>query len=108
MQALTPAHFLIQSSSFILPEPDLRDEKMAISQRWKILQQMLQHFWGRWSSEYLQTLQRRNKWAQLSENLKVGELVLVTNEQLPPTKWPLARIVRVCPGDDGLVRYVMV
>ena len=50
-QALTPAHFLIQSDSFILPEPDLRDDKIPIGQRWKLLQQMLHQFWARWSAE---------------------------------------------------------
>ena len=73
VQSLTSAHFLIQSGSFLLPKPDLRDEKIVVSQRWKLLQQMLHHFWGRCSREYLQTLQRRNKWAQIGENLKVGE-----------------------------------
>lgn len=28
LQVSTPAHFLIQSESFILPEPDLTDEKI--------------------------------------------------------------------------------
>jgi len=34
----------------------------------------------------------------------VGDLVLVKTDGLSPTTWPLARVVAVHPGPDGLIR----
>ena len=58
--------------------------------------------------EYLNVLQNLAKWQSLSPDVKVGDTVCVRGEQSPPTKWPLARIQEVIPGDDGLVRVVVI
>ncbi|EZA46580.1 hypothetical protein X777_00012, partial [Ooceraea biroi] len=58
--------------------------------------------------EYLHHLQTRNKWHQPERNVKTGDLVLVVDERTPPSKWPLARVIAVHPGADGLVRVVSV
>lgn len=42
----------------------------------------------------------------MDRNLKPGQLCLLKQEATPPTRWPLARIIRVHPGDDGQVRVV--
>lgn len=56
---------------------------------------------------YLNRLQQRPKWLKEIDNaIKVGSLVLVKDDNLPPGKWSLARVVNVHPGDDGLVRVV--
>ena len=48
---------------------------------------------------------RFTKWSHPSRNLQVGDLVCVREDTLvPPTKWPLARVVSVHPGEDGFVR----
>ncbi|XP_046391496.1 uncharacterized protein LOC124159621 [Ischnura elegans] len=107
-KALTPAHFLIHSASFIIPEPSLIDEIIPVLKRWKIVQQMLQHFWQRWSREYLQSLQQRQKWTHRTSQINIGDLVILRCENTPPAQWPLARIIHVYPGDDGLVRVVKV
>ncbi|CAG7673139.1 unnamed protein product [Allacma fusca] len=60
--ALTPGHFLIGAPLMAIPEPDLKDLKTNTLDRWQHIQQMTQHFWARWSSEYLQQLQKRTKW----------------------------------------------
>ena len=39
-------------------------------------------------------------------DLKVGELVLVGDDDAQHGKWPLGRIEKVMPGDDGVVRVV--
>lgn len=38
------------------------------------------------------------------ESIKIGTLILMVDERYPPAKWPLARVVSVHPGDDGLIR----
>ena len=63
----------------------------------------MQHFWKRWSAEYVKELLKFNKWNFSSRNLQVGDVVCVHEDGLVPTKWPLARITAV---DDGLVGVV--
>lgn len=40
--------------------------------------------------------------------MKVGDLCLLRQETLPPTKWPLVRVQAVHPGPDGTVRVVTI
>ena len=106
--ALTPAHFLIGESSLIVSEPFVLDDKIAPLERWKRVLQITQAFWKRWSHEYLQTLQRRAKWHNIENNVKIGDIVLIKNELVPPSEWPLARIVELHPGRDRVVHVVTV
>lgn len=69
---------------------------------------MLDRFWARRSTEYLQLLQTRNKWHLSTKPLQIGDLVLVLDERYPPAKWPLARVTALHPGTDGRVRVVTV
>ncbi|EFA13021.1 hypothetical protein TcasGA2_TC011487 [Tribolium castaneum] len=40
------------------------------------------------------------------KNFNVGELVLIKEDNINPSKWPLAKIKEVHPGGDGVVRVV--
>ena len=40
--------------------------------------------------------------------LKVGDLVLMVDYEMPKGKWKLARVEEVYPGKDGVVRNVLV
>ena len=48
--------------------------------------------------------QKRQKWLGIKSNLKVGDLVLVMDENAPRGLWPLGLIQEVSVGRDGLVR----
>lgn len=50
---LTPAHFLVGSPLTAVPEPSLSAEVPNRLTRWQQLQQMRDHYWRRWSAEYL-------------------------------------------------------
>ncbi|KAH9630005.1 hypothetical protein HF086_001475 [Spodoptera exigua] len=67
---------------------------------------MNKQLWKRWSSEYLQQLQARSKWRKPNRNFKIGDVVLIKEENLPPGKWALGRIQDVHPGKDNYVRVV--
>lgn len=69
---------------------------------------MQQQFWQRWSHEYLQTLQQRSKWRTREPNTVVGELVLIIDDRLPPSKWLLGRVTEIFPDRHGHVRRVIV
>ncbi|XP_014371634.2 uncharacterized protein LOC106721244 [Papilio machaon] len=103
---LTPAHFLIGEATMIIPEPDHENTRLSALDRWTLVQKMTQHFWKRWSTEYLQGLQRRQKWQKSSISPDVGQLVIIKENDLPPAKWLLARILELIPGPDKAVRVV--
>ena len=65
------------------------------------------HFWKRWSSEYLVSLRKSFQLHQHSRDLTV-DVVLVKEDGFGPTKWPLARVIEVYPGQDDKVRVVKV
>lgn len=107
--ALTPGHFLINRPFAAVPEFRYVNESNVEGKKlWIERQKMFKHFWERWHKEYLTTLQERKKWRREKENIKIGQLVIIRDENLPPTQWKMARIVELLPGKDGLVRNVLV
>lgn len=69
---------------------------------------MQEQIWKLWSSDYLHTLHQRYKWQRKSPEVRVGDLVLLKNNLLPPSQWELARVVQTHPGTDNHVRVVTV
>ncbi|XP_046145696.1 uncharacterized protein LOC123989024 [Osmia bicornis bicornis] len=104
--ALTPGHFLIGDALTSVPEPSLTSLATSRLSRWQFIQQKVQHFWARWAAECLHNYQIISKWHQPSHELKVGSLELLTDQRLTPSKWPLAWILQLHSGKDGLTRVV--
>ena len=50
------------------------------NQRWRFIQYLANEFWKRWLKEYLPELQQRNKWQDKQVNIKVGDVVLLCEE----------------------------
>nr|XP_029711525.1 uncharacterized protein LOC115256725 [Aedes albopictus] len=103
MSPLTPGHFLVGRPLTDIAEPDLTDRKETTLSRWQRQSQMVQHFWARWSNDYITTLQNRNKWHKPFP-VKPGQLVIIREDNQPPINWKMGRIEQVFPGLDGLVR----
>ncbi|XP_077282251.1 uncharacterized protein LOC143908459 [Temnothorax americanus] len=106
VSALTPGHLLIGGPLTTIPEPSLIDLATSRLSRWQLIQQRVQQFWAQWSVHYLQRQQAISKWHHSNNNIKVGSIVLLTDERSPPCKWPLARVTALHPGKDGLTRVV--
>lgn len=105
---LTPSHFLIGKPLVALPDVELKQIPVNRLSRYQFLQSLHQHFWSRWSKEYLSSLQQRNKWRKENRNIKIGTLVLIKQDNLPPCQWVLGRICEVFPDDAGVVRVASV
>ena len=54
--------------------------------------------------EYIPTLQQRQKWICEKDNLKIGDVVLVVDNNSPRGRWLLGRVIKTFPGRDGKVR----
>lgn len=103
--AVTPAHFLIGRELQTILEPSYLHLKEATLSRWQLVQTMVQHFWRRWTAEYLPELQNRTKWLN-TKKISEGALVLMIDRNSPPLQWPLGRITALHPGRDGVTRVV--
>jgi transposase InsO family protein len=105
---LSPGHFLIGEPLTQLPAIDLSNVNTNRLSRWQTYQQQVQHFWQRWSADYLQSLQQRHRWTRTTPNFQPGDIVLIKEDTTTPLQWPLAVIQDIHPGKDGIVRVVTV
>ncbi len=104
---LTAGHFLIGRPLKALPATAVDDTcKISTLRRWNLVKRLQQDLWIAWSARYLQSLQERTKWSKPSRNFQPGDVVLLKDEVLKHRGWPLARVLKTYPGDDGLVRAV--
>lgn len=106
---ITPAHFLIGDTLVSVPDGNYNEAPAATLSRFKRAQQLMQHFWRRWSQNYVTELQTRSKWRKNGPTLlAVDTLVIIKDETSPPLRWKLGRVIEVHPGPDGVVRAVTV
>lgn len=71
-------------------------------------QQMAEDFWVTWKSQYLKRIECRPKWESPHKNIKVGDVVVVMDNNEPRNKWKTGIVVAVRTGTDGLVRKTSV
>ena len=57
---------------------------------------------------YLPTLLEQKKWNAKKRNLRVGDVILIADENYPRGACPLVRVVKVVTGSDGLARSATV
>ena len=108
LEPLTPNHVLLGMHRNWSSLADTSEFDITSRRKWKQVQALRSEFWTRWTKEYLPTLTQRSCWTTDGPKFKVGELVLLKNEDLKKKKWPLARIERTFPGKDGVIRVVEV
>ena len=106
LDVLTPGHFLIGRSLSALPQHPMENLPMSSKKRWNICQKVSTEFWQRWSKEYLQTLQRRQKWKNPQRGFNVDDVFRIKDQELFVHSWPLAIITKLHTGADGRVRTV--
>ncbi|XP_043862795.1 uncharacterized protein LOC122756642 [Drosophila santomea] len=102
LAALTPGHFLVGDALRALPELPPIDDNLDKLDRWKRVSALKHHIWSRWSHEYINELQVRTTWTKTSPNLAVNDMVIVHEDNLPPQRWLLGRIVSTIAGADNI------
>lgn len=108
LSPLTPAHFLIGRTFNAVADPTLMHLKEARLSNWQRVQQLQQHWWTRWSKEYVSELQLRSKWRQPYPEIRENTMVLIKEDNVPPAKWRLGRVIANHPGTDNIVRVISV
>lgn len=106
LQCLTPGEILIGRPLTALPAPSITDRPPLDA--WKHLEFIRCTFWKRWSKDYLRSQQQRYQWPQKMSSIKIGDMVMLVDDNLPPLYWRLGRITNFFPGEDGFIRVVQV
>ena len=77
--------------------------------KWRKVQTVTNMYWERFTREYLSKLTTRSKWFKDSNDstIRVGDLVLVMDDNVSRGNWPLARVVEVYVGKDGIIRTTL-
>ena len=102
---ITPAHLAIGR---MVSQENPEESSKRIMERYLYLQRLLNHYWKCYKQEYLHHLTVRNKWHEEEPPLKVGDIVLVSEDNVSRGKWPLPRVTEVHPGRGSLVRTATV
>ncbi|XP_051864223.1 uncharacterized protein LOC127566243 [Drosophila albomicans] len=104
--ALTPGHFLVGGPLISVLESPINQPATSILNRWQRLKALHQQFCFRWKDEYLKELHKRTKWQSPTRNLRIGDMVVIKEDNLPSNEWRLGRVLTTCPGTDAKVRVV--
>ena len=109
IEALTPGHFLINRPLKALPDvSSIAPRPLSLLKRWQCCQSLVQHFWKRFSTEYLSHIGKFYKWQHPTRNIRIGDLVVIKEDAPICNQWPLAKVLNVHPGKDGLVRVAQI
>ena len=83
LEPLTPNHLITMESKVIprtLSPLDAERPNLYVSKQWRRVQYLVDLFWSRWK-EIAQQYMSRAKWNTPRLNLKVGDVVLVIDDQ---------------------------
>ncbi|GBM79251.1 hypothetical protein AVEN_77154-1 [Araneus ventricosus] len=108
LQALSPALFLFGRPISAVVEPNLTEFSDNALKRWQRVTKITQYVWFRWQRDYLNHLQQKNKWYFQKDNINIGTLVIVKEDNVPLNFWLLGRIVKVFYGKDKMIRVCLV
>ena len=105
-EPLTPNHLLLLDPTKTLPLGTFNKKDCYSKQRFKQIQLLADSFWKRWTTEYLTSLQERQKWISVKNNIEQGDIVLLVDDKQPRGTWTIARVIETFPDKHGLVREV--
>ena len=122
---LTPAHFLAGGLDTIIPSMDIcsgedteylpqRDSAQELIDSWKRSRAQLDKFLEMWRRDYLLTLREtlplthKKTKSQILRHPKIGEIVIVKDDNLPHRAWKLAQIKDYIFSRDGHIRSAVI
>ena len=114
---LTPSHLFMgrrvlsqRSSEEVNSILEASVTSVDLVKRANHLKHVLQHFWSRWSKEYLTELREhhRAKKRRMNSPQIQGDVVCIHDEKLPRNLWRLGKIQKLIRGKDGHARASVV
>ena len=114
---LTPSHLLHGRRLESFPTAVLHDhndptfaEHDVLNERFSYLSRILNHWERIWSKEYIASLREKFYGAQNAQQMyspSVDDVVIIVSEG-NRAKWPLGRVTKLHPDDEGIIRIVEV
>ena len=117
---LTPSMLVNGRSLLMMPHPVVTNDKLndpdfgnsnkILNQRAKQTDALFHQLWSRWKREYLPALREshmhnsKNNKGTSKNIIEVGDVVLVHEDNTKWSHWPLAVVLKLKFGNDGLVR----
>ena len=71
---------------------------------YRLVQSLADIFWSKWLKYYLPLLAERQRWQTPTRNLAVGDVVLVSEDNLKRNQWCTGRIFNILTDRGGIVR----
>ncbi|XP_073764219.1 uncharacterized protein [Danio rerio] len=105
---VTPNSLLMGRPDSSLPQVVYPESDLLSRKRWRHSQILSDHFWKHFVHDFLPTLQARQKWKQERDNITVGTVVLIADEQLPRALWRVGTVSSIIPSPDGRVRTAVI
>ena len=109
-EPLNLSHLVIGRRIASLPDScqltDEHDCATTFQRRARHLNQFLEHFWRRWSKEYLVNLREFHRLRTGTETKKarIGDVVVIQDDGLPRGSWRKGVIQEQLPSRDGEIR----
>ena len=107
--ALTPSHLFcgrrtLENATERTLTIDMDRQDMV--RRMKLINNIIGHFWKRWTKEYLIELRETHKMKTKQKMFEIneGDVVLVQDDGIKRNKWKLGKIEEVIIGVDGIAR----
>ena len=105
---LSPNDLLLGRSTNVIPHGEY-DTACNVVRRFQFLQQLIDRFWKKWTRDYFPSLIIRHKWHSARRNLKVGDVVIIQDNNQMRGKWKMGIVERAEKSlRDGFVRNVEV
>ena len=103
---LTPNNLLLGRSTAV--NPGGVDPSISLFSRATTINQVVDEFWHQWTQLYAPTLLKQSKWSHEARPLRVGDVVLVADNNVLKGEYRLAVVESVHPSRDGVIRRVSV
>ena len=111
-EPLTPSHLIVgrrllsSATTAPCPEPDEFQPGTVddLTRRSRYLNAALDHFWRRWSKEYLIGLREMHshyKKSSRTPRVAVGDVVIIHSDDQPRGMWRLGKVEELLTGPDG-------
>lgn len=104
---ICPNDILLGRATSQVPQGPFKQTK-NLRHRVEFVQRIVESFWKRWKRDVFPALVPRRKWRIERRNVRIDDVVTVTDENAVRGSWTMGRIVDVFPGADGKVRNVKV
>jgi hypothetical protein len=111
---ITPAHLMAKGKPWVdlLPPADDHEHKKGdrcLAKKITHLNQILNQFWKRYVRLIVPTMAQYTKWSNIRKNIELGDVVVVLDDDVKSrNETPIARVIKLFPGKDGLVRKVLI